>query len=270
MTNESTNTNDAGTTVDAVAPYQPIVMASALPEPYYDQDGITIYHGDCRDVLPMIEADLVLTDPPYGVTQQEWDSIESVRDVVASAPLAVFTTGERLLASLVEALPKQYRHIWVWDRVNHNTDFLNAARRPMRAHELIAVFSRETQYTFEPVKWKGHQVSRKTQGDNGHGTYGFAGKGKDIGKVKTDMHPRSIISVKGQKTSGVNHPTEKPVALYEYLIQSYPAEITVDPYMGSGTTLVAARNCGRRCIGIERELEHCETAVRRLAQRVLF
>ena len=239
--------------------------------PYYDQDGITIYHGDCRDVLPSLKADLVLTDPPYGVTQQEWDSIESVKGVIENAPLAVFTTGERLLAALIEAMPRQYRHIWVWDRVNHNTDFLNAARRPMRAHELIAVFSRESQYTFEPVKRQGHQVVRRSA-SNGGGSYGDANAKyeKGLGSVKTELHPRSIIEIKGSKTNTQCHPTEKPVALYEYLIQSYPAEITVDPYMGSGTTLVAARNCGRRCIGIEREEKYCEVAVRRLAQRVLF
>lgn len=255
----------------SATPMESIVIPSAAIEPYYDQDGITIYCGDCRDVLPTLQVDLVLTDPPYGVTQQEWDTIESVRDVIASAPLAVFTTGERLLAALIQELPKQYRHVWVWDRVNHNTDFLNAARRPMRSHELVAVFSIEAQYTFEPIKRPGYHKVRQTQPvSNGNGTYGDKKPEQGYGTVRTELHPRSIIEIAGSKSNTQCHPTEKPVALYEYLIQSYPAEITVDPYMGSGTTLVAARNCGRRCVGIEREEKYCEIAVRRLAQKRLF
>ena len=239
-------------------------------QPYYQDSDCVIYNADCRQVLPLLgRFDLLLTDPPYGVTNQKWDSIESVKDVIEAAPLAVFTTGERLLAALIGALPNQYRHIWVWDRVNHNTDFLNAGRRPMRSHELVAVFSREAKYTFEPVKRAGSYVTRQSQASNGNGSYGNS-NAQGCGTVKDGLHPRSIVAFPGSKTNSQCHPTEKPVALYEYLIQSYPAEITVDPYMGSGTTLVAGRNCGRRCIGIEREEKYCEIAAKRLEQGVLF
>ena len=236
--------------------------------PYYQDDACTIYHGDCREILPALgRFDLLLTDPPYGVTQQGWDVTDSVVEVVAVSPLAVFTTGERLLAMLIGRLPERYRHIWVWDRVNQNTDFLNAGRRPMRSHELIAVFSKNAQYTFEPQKWRGDVHSRgRRHGNCGHGSYGKFGTVDDESQMK---HPRSIISVAG----GVNtrlHPTEKPVALYKYLLHSYPAVLTVDPWMGSGTTLVAAKLEGRRAVGIELEERYCEIAARRLSQGVLF
>jgi DNA modification methylase len=241
-----------------------------LPSPYFEKGGIVIYHGDCRKILPLIQFDLLLSDPPYGVTQQEWDNVDSVFEMVMLAPLAVFTTGERLLATLIHSMPKRYRHIWVWDRVNHNTDFLNAGRRPMRAHELIAVFSKEAQYSFEPVKRPGYHVPRRSQSANGNGSYGWVDADCSRGKPKTELHPRSIIEFAGSKTNTQLHPTEKPVPLYEYLLQTYPAELTVDPWMGSGTTLVAARNCGRRCVGIEMEERYCEIAAKRLSQGVLF
>lgn len=254
---------------------QSIVMASVpeltLPKPYFEKGGITIYHGDCRKILPAIQFDLLLSDPPYGVTQQEWDNVDSVFEMVMLAPLAVFTTGERLLATLIHAMPKRYRHVWVWDRVNHNTDFLNAGRRPMRSHELIAVFSKEAQYKFEPVMRPGYHKVRQTQAvSNGNGSYGNKKPQQGYGTVKTELHPRSIIDFPGSKSNSQLHPTEKPVPLYEYLLQTYPAELTVDPWMGSGTTLVAARNCGRRCVGIEMEEKYCEVAAKRLAQGVLF
>lgn len=240
-------------------------------KPYYEADGITIYHADCRQVLPSIRFDLLLSDPPYGVTQHGWDSVDSVFEMVMLAPLAVFTTGERLLASLINAMPNRYRHVWVWDRVNHNTDFLNASRRPMRSHELIAVFSAKPKYNFQPVKRPGTYKVRQTQSiSNGNGTYGLKGLADCYGTTKDGLHPRSIIAVPGSKTNTQLHPTEKPIPLYEYLLQTYPADITVDPWMGSGTTLMAARNLGRKCIGIEINEAYCEIAAKRLSQGVLF
>jgi len=253
------------------APVHPICSPASLPQMYYEKNGITIYHGDCRRILPLMQFDLLLSDPPYGVTQQEWDNVDSVFEMVTLAPLAVFTTGERLLATLINAMPKRYRHVWVWDRVNHNTDFLNAGRRPMRSHELIAVFSKEAQYKFTPVMRPGCHKVRQTQAvSNGNGSYGNKKPEQGYGTVKTELHPRSIIAFPGSKSNSQLHPTEKPVPLYEYLIQTYPAELTVDPWMGSGTTLIAARNCGRRCVGIEMEERYCEIAAKRLDQGVLF
>jgi site-specific DNA-methyltransferase (adenine-specific) len=227
---------------------------------------------DCRQVLPFLpKFDLLLSDPPYGVTQQSWDSTEAVAEVIGDSPLSVFTVGERLLASLITTLPKMYRHIWVWDRVNHNTDFLNAGRRPMRSHELVAVFSKKAQYKFEPVLRPGHHKVRQTQEvSNGNGSYGNKKPEQGYGTIKTRLHPRSIIDFRGSKSNSQLHPTEKPVPLYEYLLQTYPAELTVDPWMGSGTTLVAAKNCGRKAIGIEISEAHCESAAKRMSQGVLF
>lgn len=241
-------------------------------KPYYQDDAVVIYNADCRQVLPFLpKHELLLSDPPYGVTNQEWDSTESVANVIRQSPLSVFTTGERLLASLICEMPEMYRHIWVWDRVNHNTDFLNASRRPMRSHELIAVFSQHASYKFTPIKRRGHHKVRQTQHvSNGNGTYGDKRPEKGYGTVKTLLHPRSIIEIEGSKSNTQIHPTEKPVALFEYLLISYPAVLTIDPWMGSGTTLLAAKRCGRKCIGIEINEAYCESAAKRLSQGVLF
>lgn len=235
------------------------------------RDGITLIQGDCRKVLPHINEDcaLVLTDPPYGVTQQEWDEIDAVEDVILWSSLAVFTTGERLLAKLIQKFPHAYRYTWVWDRVNRYTDFLNSARRPMRIHELVAVFSDEAQIEFSPVMRPGFQVSRRTQGGTANGSYGSFSAARDVGVEKTELHPESIISVPGGKTNSQLHPTEKPVELFAYLLRTYPAAVTVDPFVGSGTTLVAAKQLNRRAIGIEINERYCEIAANRLRQEVL-
>lgn len=238
-------------------------------EPYYQDENCTIYNGDCREILPELgEVDLVLTDPPYSVTQQRWDSSDGVLEVVRDSRLAVFTTGERLLAELICALPTQYRHIWVWDRVNRFTDFLNASRRPMRSHELVAVFSQEPNYVFCPQKRRGELKVRQTNTSTGNGSYGIKQPEKGYGTVKTKLHPKSIISFKGRGNPSL-HPTEKPRALFKYLLETYPSNLTVDPYMGSGTTLRAAKDLGRKAIGIEIEEKYCEIAAKRLAQEVL-
>ena len=235
-------------------------------KPYYEDKGISIFQGDCREILSSIKFDLMVTDPPYGVTQQSWDTKESVIDVIGMAPLAVFTTGERLLADLIQRYPDRFRHIWVWDRVNRQTDFLNASRRPLRVHELIAVFSVDSQYGFNPVKRAGHTVSRRKRSHDASGSYGEFKKQKDYGETKTELHPTSIISFPANKTNSQVHPTEKPVSLYRYLLESYTSEMVVDPYMGSGTTLVAAKELGRKVVGIEIEEKYCEIAARRLSQ----
>lgn len=237
--------------------------------PYYQDGYVTIYHGDCMEILPKLgKFELLLTDPPYGVTQQKWDNTECVAGVIEYAYLAVFTVGERLLANLIYKLPEKFRHIWIWDRVNRYTDFLNADKRPMRSHELIAVFSEGTNYQFNPLYRLGSYKTRNTKPSNGNGSYG-QNKAQPYGKIKKGLHPRSIISFPGCKTNSQMHPTEKPLSLYEYLLRSYPGGMVVDPFAGSGTTGRAAKDLNRRAILIEKEEKYCEIAANRMKQEVL-
>jgi len=237
-------------------------------KPYYDHGGITIYNCDCREILSELEpVDLVLTDPPYNVTQNEWDKWDAV-DVLLDYPLAVFTTGERLLAYLINKAPDRFQYIWVWDRVNKFTDFLNASTRPMRQHELIAVFGEQKNIKFNPIKRNGYTKIRRRLPQR-KGNYGSHGPEPNYGDVKTELHPSSIIQFKSGSSREGEHPTQKPVALFRYLAETYLSEIILDPFMGGGTTLVAAKELKRRAIGIEIEEKYCEIAVKKLAQEVL-
>lgn len=235
--------------------------------PYYDHKGITIYNGDCRDILPELEpVDLVLTDPPYGITQNNWDNDEAAK-VVLDFPLSVFTCGERLFASLVTQKPDRFLYVWIWDRVNRFTDFLNAKTRPMRQHEIVAVFGDSKNINFKPIKKDGRYQKRHV-GEKRAGNYGKSSS-HGYGDFVEGLHPTSIIHFKAGKTNSQLHPTEKPVALFDYMIRTYSADTILDPFAGSGTTLVAAKELNRRAIGIEIEERYCEIAARRLSQEVL-
>lgn len=198
--------------------------------PYYDHAGITIYHGDCRELLPELpKVDLVLTDPPYGL-------------------------GERLHNGGTWSTDPKYDAMLIWDRTIPPSD-------------LLAVIG-----NIPAIVWGGHYypmpparcwfVWRKL---NSVPTMA------DCELAWTNFNRPSRVFEYRIHPDGINqHPTQKPVALMKWCIrQAARAETILDPFMGSGTTLVAAKQLGRRAIGIEIEEKYCEIAVKRLAQEVL-
>lgn len=243
-------------------------------KPYYSQDGIVIYHGDCREILPHLQqVDLVLTDPPYGNTSLEWDSrLKHWPDLVDQLTnnlwcfgsfrmfMEMARDGDFLLWNLAQEI--------VWEK--HNGSGFHADRFK-RVHELAVQYYRgEWSSVFKaPVTTPDalKKVSRRKRRPTHMG---------DIGKhayLSHDGGPllmRSVIFAHSCH-SFAEHPTQKPVEIITPLLNySLPAAGTVlDPFMGSGTTLVAAKRLGRRCIGIEIEERYCQIAVRRLAQSVL-
>ncbi len=211
-----------------------------LPEPYYDKDGITIYHGDCRDILPLLpKVDLVLTDPPYGIGYQSchtpsWRRKKKIEGD-GDFPMWLFEYVP-LVATLVwcrwdnlYAIPKPKSFI-CWDKGNHSMGDLN--------HE----FGR---------RWEGCAF--------------YPGENHQFAHRPADM----IIAARVPPAQ-MRHPTEKPVNAITPLIACHVCETILDPFMGSGTTLVAAKLLGKKAIGIELEEEYCKIAVERLAQGNLF
>lgn len=218
--------------------------------PYYDHDGVTIYHGDCREVMPSIHADVMVTDPPYGIGYRsgrssplygevaaryqsaEGDAVEgdadtALRDEVLAAwsPLPALVFGSYRAPS-----PAGYRTVLVWDKGDASgMGDLSIPWKP--SWELIFVI----------------------------GT-GFVGA-RTGGVLRGYVPPRVSM--------GRCHPNEKPVDLLRQLVLKCPLGDVVDPFMGSGTTLRAAKDCGRKAIGIEVEERYCEMAAKRLAQGVL-
>ena len=213
--------------------------------PYYEQDGITIYHADCRDVLPLISADVLVTDPPYGMAfvsssqskdgwSSRWkgqaitgDADTSVRDSILAGwipkPALVFGTWKA-------PKPAGVREVLIWDKVVSTG--LGALDIPWKP-------------SWEEI----YVIGFGFAGQRGHGVLRF-----------------SLPTLAVDRTW---HPTPKPVDLMRHLIGKCPPGLILDPFMGSGTTLRAAKDLGRRAIGIEIEERYCEIAAKRLQQAVL-
>ena len=202
-------------------------------KPYFENDGITIYHGDCREFLPYVSVDAVVTDPPYGTQVVEWDR-----------PVASEILGACFLAS------RGYATFFCSNtRLVHTLNALKA----VGADTWVAVWHKSNSMGFErhfAPQWTPIVIAYKKP---------RRFWGKDLCDCPMVVH------------TGVAHPTPKPVTVTGWLIAKSTAvgESVLDPFCGSGTTLVAAKNLRRCAIGIEIEERYCEIAAQRLAQEVL-
>jgi len=194
-------------------------------KPYYDHAGITIYHGDCREILPgMPRVDLILTDPPYPNGAGHFlDGIEAAESIVfaPAAPVCLV----------------------FWDEIT----------RPVSPFPLVAVHV-----------WHRSNTNRP---DNYESVLCFAADGRKRAS-RVLSFPVVFPGLTGCHEA-TGHPTQKPVRLMTRLILMEPPGTILDPFMGSGTTLRAAKDLGRKAIGIEIEEKYCEIAAKRLAQEVL-
>lgn len=219
-----------------------------LPEPYYRDDAVTLYHGDCRELMSLVEADVLVTDPPYGMGYTvctsrvngtvvadfrgkpiAGDDSLVARDAILdpwSGPMLVFGTWK-------QPRPEAIRELLIWNKGNSpGAGDLSLPWGP--SHEEIYVLGE-----------------------------GFTGRRSGSVLTYPPLRSRSIAEKRA-------HPTEKPVTLMADLLSKCPAEwMILDPFAGSGSTLRAAKDLGRKAIGIELEEHYCEIAARRLAQDVL-
>lgn len=219
--------------------------------PYYEQDGITIYLGDCRDILPKLDkVDLVLTDPPYGIgldmilahgtyenrihnDDTDWnEQIPSKEcfDLLYEKSNAQIIWGCNYFGSCIRDV----------GRIIHDKCLEIKGTKLKYSEADIASCSLQKRVTIFRYKWNGNC------------------QGSTINWNNTGLDARV-------------HPTQKPIALMDYCILEYskPSQIVLDSFMGSGTTLVSAKKLGRKCIGIEISEKYCEIAVKRLQQTVM-
>jgi len=242
-------------------------------QPYYDHAGITIYHGDCREVLPALGTfDLLLTDPPYGTGWYETDTdATSVVAGLLSSRAAVFGYPERLVRLCLRAQAVPTEWITWWPTNGACRGFNLAGARNESEH--IAIFGRHRIATLRQARSESSQ--RLVRANYVHAD-GGAGRGLD---VQGDKETRRVSDVWTYPSPGLGflhaqrrHPNEKPEPLMLRLVEGLAerGELLVDAFAGSGTTLWAARQLGVRAIGIELEERYCEIAARRLAQEVLF
>jgi site-specific DNA-methyltransferase (adenine-specific) len=234
-----------------------------------------IYEGDCLEIMPTLadkSVDMILCDLPYGTTACKWDTIipfeplwKQYKRLIKDNGAIVLTASQPFTSALVMSNPKWFKYSWVWDKVNKFSGHLNAKHQPMRQTEDIIVFC-EMKTKYNPQMFKGEPYSATSSGNKSQNY------GQQTDKVTTicdgNRYPRNLIAIKGDErgTVGRIHPTQKPVALFEYLIRTYTNEgdTVMDNCAGSGTTGVACLDTGRKFILIEKDAGYCEIIRKRI------
>jgi len=237
-------------------------------------DGIVRF-GECLTVMETMDdwsVDMILCDLPYGTTKCKWDVVipfaemwEQFNRVAKPKAAIVLTASQPFTSVLVMSNLKQFRYEWILDKGKGSNPLLSK-KQPMKSHENIVVFSKEPTYYYpQMTEGKPYTVPRT----GGNRTNQITGaKDREGFKQSTDSSKRYPLSI--QKHSihcgSKLHPSQKPQALFEYLIQTYtlPGELVFDACVGSGTTALAARATGRRFDVIEKEREYYNMTNERL------
>jgi site-specific DNA-methyltransferase (adenine-specific) len=240
-------------------------------KPYYESEYGKLYLGDCLEIVPSLQekVELVLTDPPYGVTQCKWDAVipfdkmwEGIQKISVEGVVCALTSAQPFSSLLVASNTTRFCYEWVWIK-SKITGFLNAKKMPVRKHEQILIFC-ESKATpvYNPQGLVRHGKIMRQGGNSDN--YGERNK-KEYFQEFTN-YPRDVLEIPSEGKT--QHPTQKPVALMEYLIRTYTnfGDTVLDFTIGSGTTAVAAINTGRKFIGIEKEEKYCEIAKQRIVE----
>jgi len=229
-----------------------------------------LHLGDCLDVMQDIpdgSVDMVMTDPPYGTTACKWDAVIPFEPMWAQLKRIVKPNGAIVLMAqtpfdkmLGASNIADLRYEWIWQKES-GSGHLNAKKTPMKNHENALVFY-TVPPTYNPQMRIGFKPYTQTQGKTKSQNYGSQTGAITISNG--ERYPLSVLEFARDKNK--THPTQKPVALMEYLIRTYtnPGETVLDFTMGSGTTGVAAANTGRRFIGIEMDPDYFATAQARI------
>lgn len=231
---------------------------------------MNLMHGDCLEMMKLIpdgSVNMVLCDLPYGTTQNKWDAVipfdqlwPEYRRICKGA--IVLTSSQPFTSIMVASNLADFKYAWVWEK-SAATGHLNAKRMPMKLHEDINVFCKgAAPYYPQDLQPFNKTVRRGSNGSN------FGESGSENFQEFTN-YPRSILRYPTDPKPV--HPTQKPVALMEYLIRTYTNEgdTVLDNTMGSGTTGVACVNTGRDFIGVERDDKYFEIAKKRIEDAIL-
>jgi site-specific DNA-methyltransferase (adenine-specific) len=232
---------------------------------------INLMKGDCLEVMKEIEdgsVDMVLTDPPYGTTACKWDSIiplepmwEQLNRIIKPNGAIVLFGSEPFSSSLRMSNIKNYKYDWKWDKVI-GSGFQVAKYKPMMRSEDVCIFGTGGRVNYYPIKIK-RDKPIKGYAVNNSLSNPLANADKTV-RTYTHKNPTNILEYR--KVKGTVHPTQKPVALMEYLIKTYTqeSETVLDFTMGSGSTGVACKNTNRKFIGIEMDDKYFEIAKERI------
>lgn len=243
-----------------------------------EQRKVELLHGDCLELMQCIpdgSVDMVLCDLPYGTTRNKWDNVIPFESLWAAYERIIKKNGAIILfgsgcftAKLILSNLQLWRYNLVWEKTT-TTGFLNAKKMPLRCHEDIVVFYKALP-TYNPCMTQGkRKVStavhkRNSKHGDSYGDYRAVSYDSDV------RYPRSVLLFPTDKQKCSLHPTQKPVALLEYLVKTYtnPGDLVLDNCMGSGSTGVACVNTGRRFIGMELDQGYFDIAQKRINEAI--
>lgn len=236
-----------------------------------------LHNGDCLEIMKNIpdkSIDMILCDLPYGTTACKWDTIipfeplwKQYKRIIKSNGAIVLTASQPFTSALVMSNLPMFKYEWVWSK-SRAVGFPNAKNKPMNAHENILVFSQgdcanrchnRMEYNPQGLVLVNKKVNGIKECKGDVGGHGFARPSHKAERVQEFTgFPQSVLFVNNEGKTV--HPTQKPVALFEYLIKTYTneGETVLDNCAGSGTTGVACQNTNRNCIMIEKDAGYCE------------
>ena len=222
--------------------------------------------------IPQGSVDMVLCDLPYGVTKNRWDTIIPPEKLwplywhVCKENAAIVLFGQNKFTATMMLSCPYHRYNWIWEKT-HAKGFLNAKRMPLNAHEDIMVFYKKLP-TYNPQKTSGHtrKVSLLSHRKNARESTNYGDYSKRQSYNSDERYPRSVLRFAADTQNSAIHPTQKPVALLEYLIKTYTneGETVLDNTSGSASTAIACMNTGRNFICIEKDPLHFQDAQKRL------
>ena len=246
------------------------------------KDKVQLYKGDCLEIMrdiPDKSVDMMLCDLPYGTTANKWDSVIPLEElwkqyerIIKDNGAIVLTASQPFTTDLINSNRKLFKYEWIWVK-NTGLGFQHSKNMPLKRHENVLVFSKGSmghksllgdkrmEYNPQGVIYT-DEIAKVTPSKHGRN---LGARPKQVGKEykKAKNFPTTILEF---KNDGKLHPTQKPVALFEYLIKTYTneGETVLDNCMGSGTTGVACLNTNRKFIGIEKEDEYFDIAYNRI------
>lgn len=237
-----------------------------------------IYNEECLEGMKKIpdkSVDMILCDLPYGTTACKWDTIipfeplwEQYERVIKDNGAIVLTASQPFTTKLITSNIEIFKYCWVWDKVR-GVGHLNAKKQPMKSTEDVCVFYKK-QSTYNP-QMRYRDKPRKSKNKNTQNVYGSSLEVFE-GEILEKKYPVNLITISNSDMKGIRiHPTQKPVALFEYLIKTYTneGETVLDNCMGSGTTAIACMNTNRNFIGFELDKGYYEKSLERIEQHKL-
>jgi site-specific DNA-methyltransferase (adenine-specific) len=233
-----------------------------------------VTQGDCLEVMreiPDKSIDMILCDLPYGTTACKWDTIipfdelwAQYERVIKDNGAIVLTASQPFTSALVMSNPKLFRYEWIWEK-DQGRNFQLAKKQPLKITESILVFYKKLPaYNPQGLIKLDKPIVKSNRNKGGRLSHLSSESKRDVYTQEYTNYPKNLVKINSERGF---HPTQKPVALFEYLIKTYTSEneIVLDNCIGSGTTAVAAINTGRQFIGIEREPDYVAIANKRIA-----